>query len=120
MNIVRWLLVYYYITEKKLRQIDFITVFLNALMDNEFIYIEQSHGWEVGSDLICRLLRALYGLKQASMLWQKTLQLLIRKYGFSPSLADPCFYTRDGLIVAVQINDILVVAIIDDELNQLV
>ncbi len=68
MNVVRWLLAHYYITEKKLRQINFITVFLNALMDDELIYVEQSHGWEISSDLIYRLLRAFYGLKQAPIL----------------------------------------------------
>ena len=89
-------------------------------MNDELIYVEQPHDWEVNSNLICRLLRALYDLKQAPMLQQKTLQSFIKKYGFSPSPADPYLYTRNELIVAVQINDILAVTTTNDELNQLI
>ena len=70
LTVVRWLLAYCNITGRQLRQIDFLTAFLDATMDED-VYVEQPTGYEIGSNLVCLLLKALYGLKQAPRLWQK-------------------------------------------------
>src|SRR6266498_567340 len=46
MTVVRWLLAYTCIKKKKLRQIDFITAFLNSVMTGEKVYVEQVQGYE--------------------------------------------------------------------------
>jgi hypothetical protein len=40
MNVVKWLLTYACINAYNLRQIDFITAFLNSLMENKLLYVE--------------------------------------------------------------------------------
>src|SRR6266536_1412746 len=77
-EVVRWLLAYYYITRKKFSQIDFLTIFLNVIIDGECIYVEQPHGWEKEKGLTYYLLKIFYGLKQAPYLWQQTFEKFIR------------------------------------------
>lgn len=48
-------------------QYNLITAFLNALIGDHIVYVEQPHGFESG-DTVCLLLKALYGLKQAPLL----------------------------------------------------
>jgi hypothetical protein len=62
---VKWLLAHACVNAYRLRQIDFITVFLNSFMKNKFLYVEQVKGFEQGdpNEWICLLLKALYGLK---------------------------------------------------------
>ena len=45
------------------KQYDVITAFLNAVLQDRTIYVEQPHGFEHGNE-VCLLLMALYGLKQ--------------------------------------------------------
>jgi hypothetical protein len=55
------------------KQNDIITAFLNAMIGDRKIYVEQPYGFgvDVGDDngqpLVCLLLRALYGLKQSPL-----------------------------------------------------
>jgi len=39
-SVVKWLLAYTCINAYSLRQIDFITAFLNSLMENKLLYVE--------------------------------------------------------------------------------
>jgi hypothetical protein len=39
-NIVKWLLAHACVNAYRLRQIDFITAFLNSLMKNKLLYVE--------------------------------------------------------------------------------
>jgi hypothetical protein len=105
-EVVRWLLAYCAITRKQLRQIDFLTAFLNAEIDEE-VYVEQPHGWLRGSNQVCRLLKALYGLKQAPHLWQQNLQGFMHRNGFTPSPVEPCLWFKGDLILLVWVDDIL-------------
>jgi hypothetical protein len=59
------------------KQYDIIIAFLNALIDDRMIYVEQPHGFKVDDNddennsnqiNVCLLLRALYGLKQSPLL----------------------------------------------------
>jgi hypothetical protein len=46
MSVVKWLLAHACVNVYRFRQIDFITAFLNLLMENKFIYVEQVEGFE--------------------------------------------------------------------------
>jgi hypothetical protein len=48
MSIVKWLLAHACVNNYRLRQIDFITAFLNSLMENKLLYVEQVEGFEQG------------------------------------------------------------------------
>jgi hypothetical protein len=55
------------------KQYDIITAFLNAIIGDRKIYVEQPHGFEVDNHnnsqpLVCLVLRALYSLKQSPLL----------------------------------------------------
>jgi len=71
------------------KQIDFITAFLNGILpETETVYTIQPKGYEQGSGLVCRLNQGLYGLKQAAKIWYDTLTGLLRDIGFAPSQWD--------------------------------
>ena len=42
---------------------DFVTSFLNGSIDRHNIFVEQPLTYEVGINLVCKLLKAFYGLK---------------------------------------------------------
>ena len=54
------------------KQINFITAFLNELL-SETVYMIQSIDYKEESNLICKLNQDLYDLKQSSRIWYKTL-----------------------------------------------
>jgi hypothetical protein len=100
---VKWLLTHTCVNAYRLRQIDFITAFLNLLIKNKLIYVEQVEGFEQGDPKkwVCLLLRALYSLKAAPALWQKTLHEYIYKMGFVPFPANPCLFTMNTVTIAI-------------------
>ncbi len=53
--------------------IDFITAFLNRVIGNHIVYVEQPLGYEVGVNLVCQLQKALYWLKQSPRIWYQML-----------------------------------------------
>ncbi|GMF22868.1 unnamed protein product [Phytophthora fragariaefolia] len=55
------------------QHIDFVTAFLNGVLEGVEIYMEQPEGYDDGSGRVCKLLKGLYGLKQASRIWNNTL-----------------------------------------------
>jgi hypothetical protein len=69
-SIVKWLLTHACVNTYRLRQIDFITAFLNSLMKNKLLYVEQVKGFEQSdpNEWVCLLLKALYDLKAAPAL----------------------------------------------------
>jgi hypothetical protein len=86
-------------------QMDFITAFLNSLMDS-IVYVEQPHGFVIGN-AACLLLRALYGLKQAPRVWYETLYGFLSTVGYTRTHADHSVFTHaNGTIVAVYVDDL--------------
>lgn len=96
-------------------QLDIKTAFLNGELDEE-IYIEQPEGYvaEGKGNLVCRLNKCLYGLKQASRVWNRHFDFFLKKFGLTPSDADPCLYVRSSkeefASVAIWVDDGLVCA----------
>ena len=91
--------------------IDAKSAFLNGESDVE-LYVQQPEGFVDPRYpyKVLRLNNSLYGLKQASRIWYLLLCDTICSLGFVPSVSDPSIYIHKnlGLIVAVYVDDILV------------
>ncbi|KMQ86259.1 retrovirus-related gag-pol polyprotein [Lasius niger] len=61
---------------------------------------------------VCHLKKSLYGLRQAGRNWYATLDKVLRKYGATPSNADPCVYrigkNEDLILIAVYVDDLMI------------
>ena len=66
------------------KQIDFITAFLNELL-LETVYIIQSIDYEEDSNLICKLNQDFYDFKQLSRIWYKILTDFLQELDFTSS-----------------------------------
>jgi Reverse transcriptase (RNA-dependent DNA polymerase) len=98
-----------------LRQVDFVSAFLNGeLGEDEEVYMEQPEGYVQDPNLVCRLRKSLYGLHQAPRAWHAKLSSTLQGMGFKASYADPSLYTKQTssgpLHLLVWVDDILMVA----------
>ena len=93
------------------RQYDVITAFLNAVLRDRSIYVEQPHGFERGNK-VCLLLKALYGLKQSPLLWYQEFARYLRAARFAPLWSDNCVFIQKetGAIVVIYVDDLLIVS----------
>jgi hypothetical protein len=101
--------------DMELDQMDVVTAFLQASIDEE-VYVRQPKGFEQlgpgGVELVCRLLKSLYGLKQSSRNWNITINVWLIEYGFKASELDPCIYVKGVpgkmLIIALYVDDLVI------------
>ena len=103
----------------KLKQMDVMTAFLNADIDEE-VYMKQPKGYEQGKNLVCKLNKAIYGTKQAPHNWNGLLNEFIESLGFKRLVSDCCVYvkiSRTGhlIIIGVFVDDIPVAYELEDE-----
>lgn len=98
-------------------QYDLIAAFLNALIGDHVIYVEEPHGFESSppgtqSPTVCLLLKALYGLKQAPLLWYEEFTKFAHKHGYHSFLSDACIFRNKetGVIIVIYVDDVLVIA----------
>jgi hypothetical protein len=79
----------------EVEQLDVVTAFLEANIDEE-IYMRQPERFRStdskGTSLVCLLQKALYGLKQAPRNWNKTITTWLEDYGFCKSKVDQCIF----------------------------
>lgn len=72
---------------------------------------------------IWKLKKAVYGLNQSGRYWNKRLDEILKDYGLTKSKADPCVYqtsnARDRLIVAVYVDDLLILSNKQTEIKEL-
>ena len=78
------------------QQLDVVTAFLNAVLDNPQ-YAELPPGYEdtdsqTGEPCVMLLKKALYGLKDAPRHWYLTIDSYLGEIGFLPLKSDPCVY----------------------------
>ena len=112
---VRFLLVLSEIVGLESRAIDFVLAFPQAELDVP-VYMELPIGMEVpGSQqnrklYLLRLKRSLYGLKQASANWYDMLKKGLQRRGLQESVADPCVFLRDNLIVLCYVDDCILLS----------
>ena len=117
MSSIRTILAIAALEDWELQNMDVNTAFLQSPVDEE-IYVKQPQGFEelgpMGVMLVCRMLKSLYGLRQASRNWNKVIDRWLRKFGFTPSAADPCVYVladdKNGILVVVLYVDDLMIA----------
>jgi hypothetical protein len=100
---------------------DVVGAYLNGKLD-EIIYMEQPHGYEDGTNKVCKLLRPLYGLKQSGAIWNKKLNSEFLNLGFTRLIADQCVYIRRNelgiVIIAVHVDDMTILASDDTLMSQ--
>ncbi|CAI5941562.1 unnamed protein product [Closterium sp. NIES-65] len=69
------------------RQMDIVTTFLNAILE-EKIFMPQPEGFDDGSGRVWKLKKSLYGLNQVPRQWYMKLREVLEEIGFTPSTAD--------------------------------
>jgi hypothetical protein len=72
----------------------------------EDIWIELPIGYGVSGT--AKLKKALYSLKQAPRIWYNTLATFLLLLGFQPLNADSSVFCRDGVIIAIYVDDLLI------------
>ena len=98
-------------------QMDVKTAFLNGTLQED-IYMRLPKGFEDRENnrgtkrAICKLMKTLYGLKQAPRTWANVLYNFLRDFGLQRLETDHCIFTGRGLIVAIYVDDLLI--IVDD------
>lgn len=97
---------------------DVVTAFLQGDLEEE-IFMDQPEFFNDGSTMVCRLNKAVYGLKQDGRPWNRKLDSFPISIGFNKSRADPCVYVKQGLIIAIYVDDFLIFYTDDHILNEL-
>ena len=112
---VRFLLILSEIVGLNNRAIDFVLAFPQAKLDVP-VYMELPIGMDVAGAggnrrmYVLKLNRSLYGLKQASMNWYDMLKKGLEERGFKESVADPCVFMKEDMIVLVYVDDCILLS----------
>jgi hypothetical protein len=97
------------INDYEVEQMDAVTAFLNAPLDEE-LYMRIPDGFEQRDNTVLRLKRSLYGLKQAPRSWNTMLHDWLLTQDLQQSKVDPCLYFIPGrLWLAFWVDDFLIV-----------
>ena len=92
----------------EIHQMDIVAAFLGGDLEEE-IYMEQPEGFEQKDGLVCLLRRSLYGPKQAPRIRNKKLHEYLIKIGFMQSTLDHCLYIKEGIYLAVWVDDLILI-----------
>jgi hypothetical protein len=101
----------------EIEQMDVKTAFLYGNVNDE-VYVEQPTGYEEDTDSVCLLDKALYGLKQSPRIWYETLTEFLKSLGFEALNADLSVFTRHGMIIAIYVDDLLIVGPSKDDITE--
>jgi hypothetical protein len=87
----------------------------------EETFMEQPEGYEIGTDLVCKLEKGLYGLKQAPRAWHKTMKEKHERMGFKPLESDSCVYKKemrgDLIFIIMYVDDGLIMGRHESQIN---
>jgi hypothetical protein len=83
------------VKELRLRQYDFRTAYLNAVMKDE-VYMRVPDGMSVKGNKVLRLKKGVYGTKQGAALWNKEITSFFVSLGFKACPTDPCIFIRNA------------------------
>lgn len=100
----------------EIEQMDVKTAFLYGVIDDVDLFMTLPTG--VGVSGNCRLKKALYGLKQSPRVWYNTLATFLQTLGFKPLDSDTSVFCRDGLIMAIYVDDMLIVGKDEQEIQE--
>ena len=117
---VRSLLAYAVQKNMVIHQMDVVTAFLNGHLKEE-VYMQQPEGFiKPGQEhLVCKLKKSLYGLKQSPRCWNKVFHEYLISLGFMQSQADPCVYIRSKQIIAVYVDDLILITTTDEDMTSI-
>jgi transposase InsO family protein len=105
-----------------IRQFDISTAFLHGEL-NEDIYMAFPPGMEEtdadGNPLVVKLNYGLYGLKQGARSWNATFHKTLTKLGFTRSQYEPCLYMKGTTWIYVYVDDLIVFAPTNAEIDDL-
>ncbi len=98
------------IRDLHIEQMNVVTAFLYGFLD-ELVYVEQSHGFVINPDLVCKLNKALYGLKQAPRVWSAMLKGFLNKLGFYETESNKSLFVSEDkkMFIAVYVDDLLII-----------
>ena len=98
---------------------DYSNAFVHATLSTP-VWIHLPHGYSCSKPgkWCLELLQSLYGTSFAPCLWYECLCEALKKYGLKPSLHDPCLFFKPGMLVALWVDDLLVVYKDKEELKQ--
>lgn len=104
----------------QIHQMDVVTAFLNGDL-REDLYMRQPPGYaQPGKEEhVCKLKRSLYGLKQSPRCWNEKLREYLTTLEFKESGADPCVFIRREQVIAVYVDDLILLTNTRDEMQQL-
>ena len=102
----------------ELHFIDFTQAYCQSeLKPSEYIYVRPPPGYEKdedGNEVVWLLKRSLYGMVQSGRNWYFRLREWLVSYGFNPSFADPCVYTKKTangiIIIGVYVDDVVILS----------
>lgn len=104
--------------------IDFITAFLHAELDEE-IYISIPDGYPIKTkepNMVLKLQKSLYGLKQAPYAWNRELDTYLKSLNFTPTESERCLYLgrweNVTIYLLVYVDDIIIGAPCRDTMAQ--
>jgi hypothetical protein len=100
----------------KIDHMDVKTAFLNPEIDRDNVFMSLPEGIEtidstLSRSVTVRLRKALYGLKQAPKLWHDNINEFLLSLRFKNSTTDPNLYVKDGVLLLLYVDDILIVHI---------
>ena len=86
------------VNDYECEQYDVVAAFLNAkIPDGTAVYVQQPHGYEDGTDRVCRLNIALYGLRKSPLRWFQTYRSALTKIGFKSLESEVCIFRHKDL-----------------------
>lgn len=93
-----------------IHQMDAITAFLHATLDDdEVFHVKQPPGIPLGDDIVLRLRRPLYGLRIAPKAWFRECTRKLRILGAKQVPEEPCLWLYEKTYVFFYVDDFLVI-----------
>ena len=101
----------------QIHQMDVKTAFINSSL-TETVHIQTLERLDDTHMPVLHLQKTLYGLKQVSRVWNDLINQKFKELGFKCCLSDYCIYVKESTIVALYVDDILIISDNKDEINK--
>jgi len=101
------------INDWEIHMMDVKSAYLNGDLEEE-IYMLQPEGYEDGTGRVCLLIKTIYGLKQSGRQWNRKLDRILHKHGYTRLETDHCVYkktSKDGrTLIYIWVDDMVLFA----------
>lgn len=107
----------------QIRQLDFVTAFLNAPL-SELVYMRQPKMFQDGTDRVCLLKKGLYGLAQSPKCWNTMLISIFSSMGFKQLQTDRMLFFNNNfhnhpVICGIHVDDEIAISPSIESLKEL-